>query len=161
LYRCIDCFGSPVQCGHCFHKGHRLLPFHAVEKWNGSSFQELPLLAHQLMRSRLFPSTFTRPTVAYTFELMSHWHLGSLQSKKSTWDYWQAVCQKTKRGAQRQGYHAFLRAGRYWRVLKMQQRAGQALGIDKHLPENRWPGSVVMVCPACPEPEFNLQPTWR
>lgn len=224
LYRCLDCFGSSVKCGQCFHEDHRLLPFHTVEKWNGSSFecwavgqypefrlhlghngspcptvraeldgddqgkhnveltvvhlhgsstvvvtpcrcrgprQELPQFAHQLMRARLFPSTFARPTVAYTFELMSHWHLESLQSKKSTWDYWQAVCQKTKRGAQRQGYHAFLRAGRYWRVLKMRQRAGQSLNIDSHLPPNRWPGSVVVVCPACPEPDFNLQPTWR
>lgn len=59
------------------------------------------------------------------------------------------------------GYHAFMRAGRYWRVLKMVLRSGQAHDIDRHLPANRWPGSVVVVCPACPEPDFNLQRNWK
>lgn len=54
-----------------------------------------------------------------------------------------------------------MRSGRYWRVLKMVIRSGQAHGIDEHLPENRWPGSVVVVCPACPEPGFNLQANWE
>ncbi|EJD44782.1 hypothetical protein AURDEDRAFT_27600, partial [Auricularia subglabra TFB-10046 SS5] len=115
---------------------------------------------HQLMRSRIYPSTFSRPSMAYTFELMNHWHLESLQSKKSTWDYWQAVWQKTKRGVDRKGYNAFVRAGRFWRVLKMVLRSGQSHGIDDLLPKNRWPGSVVVTCPACPEPDFNLQPDW-
>lgn len=58
-------------------------------------------ILRQLLRARLFPGTLTRPTTAYTLELMEHWHLESLQSKKSTWDYWQALCQKTKRGLDR------------------------------------------------------------
>lgn len=40
-------------------------------------------------------------------------------------------------------------------------RSGQAHGVDEHLPKNRWPGSVAVVCPACPEPDFNLQPNWK
>lgn len=58
-------------------------------------------ILRQLMRARLFPGTLTKPTTAYTLELMEHWHLESLQSKKSTWDYWQALCQKTKKGLDR------------------------------------------------------------
>lgn len=62
---------------------------------------------------------------------------------------------------EQKGYKSFLRAGRYWRVLKMTMRSGQAHDIDRHLPANRWPGSLVVVCPACPEPGFNLQPDWK
>lgn len=63
-----------------------------------SEVQDLTL---QLMRARLFPGTLGRPTSAYTMEMMEHWHIESLQSKKSTWDYWQALWQKTKKGVDR------------------------------------------------------------
>jgi len=39
--------------------------------------------------------------------------------------------------------------------------SGQCHGIDEYLPRNRHPGSVTVVCPACPEPEFNLQENWE
>ncbi|KZV77999.1 hypothetical protein EXIGLDRAFT_583392, partial [Exidia glandulosa HHB12029] len=138
---------------------------HVVPCWCRGPRQAKQDMVEQLIRARLFPATLSNPTTAYTIELLEHWHLESLQSKKSTWDYWQALCQKSAKGVDRVRvsgrYTAFLRAGRQWRVLKMLIRSGQAHAIDKHLPTNRWPGSVVVVCPACPEPEFNLQENWE
>lgn len=159
----MDCAGSGICCAACLSSRHALLPFHSVERWNGSHFErawlgsaELGVKIHlghegercptlaadgaaeektsvqmrighlnglhklavipcacrgprqgtesflsQLVRARLFPGTLSRPTTAYTLEMIEHWHMESLQSKKSTWDYWQALCQKTTKGVDR------------------------------------------------------------
>ncbi|EJD33078.1 hypothetical protein AURDEDRAFT_77232 [Auricularia subglabra TFB-10046 SS5] len=224
IFRCTDCFGSPMLCAQCVISTHIRQPLHRVEKWTDTHFSKARLgdlgmklhLGHegkpcptvleqgtkeekegtkmtivhlnghhtlsvveckcrfareeqekpvgQLMGGRLFPGSLLRPHTAYTFELMEHWHLETLQSKKPTWDYWQALCQKTKLWAMikmQKGYNEFLRSSRYWRVLKMLLRSGQSHGIDDLLPKNRWPGNTAVICPACPEPEFNLKEGWE
>ena len=60
-----------------------------------------------------------------------------------------------------EGYENFRRAGRFWRDLTSRRQSGQGQGIDEFLPENRYPGSVAVVCPACPEPGFNLPEDWK
>lgn len=47
-----------------------------------------------------------------------------------------------------------------WRVLMAEKRLGQAHGIDELLP-HRLGGNLVVHCPICPEPHFNVDDGWR
>ena len=38
LYRCMDCFLSPVLCGGCIVASHATNPFHRIQKWNNFYF---------------------------------------------------------------------------------------------------------------------------
>ncbi|EJD32327.1 hypothetical protein AURDEDRAFT_77733 [Auricularia subglabra TFB-10046 SS5] len=161
-FRCNDCFGHPLFCKDCLVSTHARQPLHSIEKWNTFHFEKVRLGE---LGVKLFPGSLLRPQTAFTFEMMEHWHLESLQSKKPTWDYWQAVLDRSTAlvsdEAEQKGYNVFMRVGRYWRVVKQLLRSGQAHGIDEYLPENRWRGNTTVVCPACPEPEFNLQEGWE
>ncbi|KAJ7751515.1 hypothetical protein DFH07DRAFT_774758 [Mycena maculata] len=43
-YRCTDCLGGgELLCGECLVKAHRQLPFHRVERWTGSMFEQKSL----------------------------------------------------------------------------------------------------------------------
>ncbi|KAI0055066.1 hypothetical protein BV25DRAFT_1873220 [Artomyces pyxidatus] len=37
--RCVDCVGSPFVCEGCICAAHQLEPYHRVEKWNGTFFE--------------------------------------------------------------------------------------------------------------------------
>ncbi|KIM64057.1 hypothetical protein SCLCIDRAFT_116023, partial [Scleroderma citrinum Foug A] len=40
-YRCTKCIHWPLLCSSCCWKEHKLRPFHRVEQWNGTFFEEL------------------------------------------------------------------------------------------------------------------------
>ncbi|KAJ2911567.1 hypothetical protein MD484_g8844, partial [Candolleomyces efflorescens] len=46
-----------------------------------------------------------------------------------------------------------------WRVLIATKRSGQAHGIDEFLSHRR-PGNLIVHCPLCPEPYFNVDGDW-
>ena len=51
LYRCQDCFASPVVCHYCCLSDHLRQPFHNIQKWTGlyfasSSLHELGFVLH-------------------------------------------------------------------------------------------------------------------
>lgn len=50
VYRCTECFQSEPSCSACMLRSHCWLPFHHVEKWNGSYFDKTTLdeLGHTL-----------------------------------------------------------------------------------------------------------------
>ncbi|TFK61665.1 hypothetical protein BDN72DRAFT_872706 [Pluteus cervinus] len=116
---------------------------------------------YQLLRAQLFPPTLERPKTVFTFEFLDDFHVHSLTSKKSMYDYLDAVQRKTDAVfpddvADR--YKEAHRADRVWRYLALVRRSGQAHGIDDHLTHRR-PNSLAVRCPACPEPGFNLDQT--
>ena len=43
IYRCLECTGGPLLCRACLCKVHRCLPFHLIERWNGSFFEKQTL----------------------------------------------------------------------------------------------------------------------
>ena len=47
--------------------------------------------ASQLLRAGLFPATLERPESAFTFDLLRQWDLHFLSSKKSAYDYFEAL----------------------------------------------------------------------
>jgi hypothetical protein len=57
---------------------------------------------------------------------------------------------------QQNPYVNFLRIIHIWYYLTMKKRLGQAHGIDQLLP-HRPDGNLVVYCPACPKPGFNIE----
>lgn len=53
---------------------------------------------------------------------------------------------------------AFMIMAREWRHLKMLKRAGR--GHDPVGVQGTQPGSLAVLCPACPRPGINLRPGW-
>jgi hypothetical protein len=49
----------------------------------------------QLIAVRLFPATFKQPRTAFTFTALKQFHIHSLTSKKSAYDYMKALCKLT------------------------------------------------------------------
>ncbi|KAF7365921.1 hypothetical protein MVEN_00467300 [Mycena venus] len=119
-----------------------------------------PIPWEQLVLRRLFPASFKEPKTAFTFTVLKQFHVHSLASKKSAYDYVKGLCQLTNNGdpdSVDDRYEEFVRACRIWRFLVIQRRAGQAPphGIDKHIPHRR-PNCLALRCPACPEIGFNV-----
>ncbi len=143
LYRCMECFGSPVGCSMCILLQHRHHPFHWIQFWNETHFEKRDLssldhvvyLGHfgdrcphtpdsskprpmtiihhngvhrinmswchcpdradevdQLMSASLFPATLDTPKSIFSFEVLREFHVHSLQSKKSAFDYFESLC---------------------------------------------------------------------
>ncbi|KAL4065411.1 hypothetical protein J3A83DRAFT_4100050, partial [Scleroderma citrinum] len=40
IYRCRECSYQPVFCTSCCWAEHKLRPFHRVQQWNGTFFEE-------------------------------------------------------------------------------------------------------------------------
>ncbi|KIK18672.1 hypothetical protein PISMIDRAFT_50410, partial [Pisolithus microcarpus 441] len=41
---CMSCTGVHAWCGPCAVKAHRNLPFHKVQRWNGTHYQATSLM---------------------------------------------------------------------------------------------------------------------
>ena len=50
---------------------------------------------NQLLRAGLFPATHTRPTTAFTFEVLDTFHLLTLQGKISAYDFYHSLAHKS------------------------------------------------------------------
>ncbi|KAK7027953.1 hypothetical protein VNI00_015036 [Paramarasmius palmivorus] len=115
----------------------------------------------KLLRSRIFPCSVQKPQVGVTFETMRQFHVHTLTSKKSAYDYVEALARLTNNAFPQDVkdiYRQFLRAHRVWAALIAQKRAGLAHGMDGFFP-NRRPKSVIVPCFSCPERGFNVDDT--
>ncbi|EPS93353.1 hypothetical protein FOMPIDRAFT_1136340, partial [Fomitopsis schrenkii] len=114
----------------------------------------------QLLRSRLFPATLDRPESVFTFDLLRQWDLHFLTSKKSAYDFFEALYRLTDNTGTRavkNCYRELNIAGRLWQHLTAVKRAGVHHGLS--LP-NR-PTSLTVPCLACPWPGFNMPANWK
>ncbi|KAL0569452.1 hypothetical protein V5O48_012511 [Marasmius crinis-equi] len=112
----------------------------------------------KLLQSRIFPSSVSKPRIGMTFEVMRDFHVHTLTSKKSAYDYVAAIQQKSScalPSETKDVYRQFIRAHRVWSALLAEKRAGLAHSLDKHFP-NRRPDSIVVPCYTCPERNFNV-----
>ncbi|KAF8520555.1 hypothetical protein JB92DRAFT_2786172 [Gautieria morchelliformis] len=120
----------------------------------------------QLMRMGLFLTTVQDPqriSSAFTFASLTDFHIQSLTSKKSAYDYCEALCRHTDRAFSNTvttKYQEFLRVVRMWHHLVALKHSGQVHGIDSVL-SHRTPGTLAVRCPACPEDNFNMPDSWR
>jgi hypothetical protein len=132
----------------------------------------------QLLRFRCFPSTITRPRSAFTFEVLNTFHLLTLQSKVSAYDFYSSLAHKTDNTGilnikvrfapfflieltffDQNRYRQFLTVVRQWRHLKALKRAGR--GHDPTGVGGTQPGQCAVECPACPHPDRNIPDNWN
>ncbi|TEB21039.1 hypothetical protein FA13DRAFT_1834789 [Coprinellus micaceus] len=109
--------------------------------------------AEQLLNARLFPGTFRRPRLAFSFAMLHDFHVHHLTSALPAYDYIAALRHLTdgfffKDAAN--PYDQFRDVFKMWRILEAEMRAGQLHGIDQFFPR-RPPGNLAVMCPACIE----------
>ncbi|KAG6834489.1 hypothetical protein H0H93_009346 [Arthromyces matolae] len=89
---------------------------------------------------------------------MKHFHISTLTSKKSAYDYFaglRCLTNNTFPDEVPDRYRELLQMSRIWNHLTMVRQSGQAHHIDTLLTHRR-PGSLTVRCPACPEVTFNV-----
>jgi hypothetical protein len=146
------------------------------------SFCECPGAAEkdiQLLCASWFPATLTRPCTAFTFDLLDSFHLLTLQSKTSAFDYYMSLEHKTDNTGVdgmhvcyyfflvgslsltfiQHRYEQFLLIMRIWRHLMLLKRAGR--GHDPKGVSATACGECAVECPACPHPDRNLPDGWE
>ncbi|KAI0694816.1 hypothetical protein C8Q76DRAFT_634374 [Earliella scabrosa] len=119
-------------------------------------------LVQQLLRFDLYPATQIEPNTAFTFRLLEHYHIQSLQGKISMFDYYESLERLTDNtGTQKlqNRYKAFMRVVAQWRHLKMLKRGGR--GHDPTGVAGTRPGQLAVQCPACPRPHINIPENWH
>ncbi|KAJ7022257.1 hypothetical protein C8F04DRAFT_1272805 [Mycena alexandri] len=117
----------------------------------------------QLMRAGLYPATGTNPRTAASFSVMRRFHLVSLESKISIYEFYHSLARGTNNtGVEplaKDRYHEFLRMTREWRHLQLLKRSGR--GHDPTGAMGTGPGECALLCPACPHPGKNLPEDWK
>ncbi|KAJ7453814.1 hypothetical protein FB451DRAFT_1342514 [Mycena latifolia] len=111
----------------------------------------------QLLRAQLYPATTTNPRSAATFGVLNRFHLLSFKSKCSVYEFYQSLARETDNMRHKEAkdrYDEFVRMTREWRHIHMLKRAGR--GHDPEGIANTAPGSLALLCPACPHPDKNL-----
>ncbi|KAJ7449748.1 hypothetical protein B0H11DRAFT_1743513, partial [Mycena galericulata] len=112
----------------------------------------------QLMDARLFPCTFAEPKSAITFNALKQFQIHHLEGKGAAFDYCGALRRLSDNSftaSVPDMYENFIRCSRMWSFLTTRKRLGQEHGINKFLPY-RPPGNMMLYCPSCPEPGFNM-----
>ncbi|KAI0702783.1 hypothetical protein C8T65DRAFT_579081 [Cerioporus squamosus] len=116
----------------------------------------------QLLRACWYPATCVDPKTAATFTLLEHFHVLSLQSKVSGWEFYTTLSRRSDNTGTKpvkDRYPAFMTMVREWRHLKLLKRSGR--GHDPGGPAATTPGSCVVECAACPQPGKNLPEGWE
>lgn len=133
----------------------------------------------QLLRSQLYPATLTDPSTFLTLRVLEQFHVLTLQSKITAYDFYMTLQHMTDVTGLKKNYvrgspfavravvtkmnlqdrlKPFLRVVRMWRFLKLLKRAGRG-----HVPDgtkNIPPGNLCLKCPACAKPGYNTPENW-
>ena len=115
----------------------------------------------QLLRFELYPATHYEPHTAFSFRLLEHYHVQSLQGKISMFDYYESLDRFTDNTGTKKlntRYKEFMRVASQWRHLKALKRAGR--GHDPAGVAGTKHGELAVLCPACPRPHVNLPDNW-
>ncbi|RPD55780.1 hypothetical protein L227DRAFT_588422 [Lentinus tigrinus ALCF2SS1-6] len=103
----------------------------------------------QLLRARWYPATSVSPKTAATFRVLETFHLLSVQSKLSAFEFYSMLSRRTDNtnvDTLKDRYPSFLAMVREWRHLKMMKRAGR--GNDPDGIAGTLPGACTVECPA-------------
>ncbi|KAK7059994.1 hypothetical protein R3P38DRAFT_2496266, partial [Favolaschia claudopus] len=111
-----------------------------------------------LLDAQLFPCSFKDPKSAITFECLKMFEMLSMEGKIASFDFvgaWSRITDNSFTETVPDMQENFIRCAHLWGVLTLMKRMGQEHGIDKHFP-HRPAGNLVLYCPSCPEPGFNM-----
>ncbi|KAF9028382.1 hypothetical protein BDZ89DRAFT_1066203, partial [Hymenopellis radicata] len=160
---CFDCFHSHPACPSCFLESHRFCPTHWAHRWNGRCFDKLdqsdlgyiftfshdhgpnrcphgdydhPLdfILTDLNGVHRTKATFCRCAMHGKPEDPTDFHLQTLTSKKSPYDYIEAIRRKTTNAV------PDLRKvpNPYEQFLRVQRRSGQLFEPGFNVPDRYW-----------------------
>ncbi|KJA14195.1 hypothetical protein HYPSUDRAFT_150698 [Hypholoma sublateritium FD-334 SS-4] len=173
----ISCLGYVINLGHGGRPCPDTIPnsdifFHIVDT-NGVHNTKirfcgcLPKLdrASQLLKHQLFPATMSRPTMAFTFRLMDFYNVVHVEGKISAYDFIGSIRRTTDNVFTHNvtdPYPQFRLVSRVWTLLANLKQQGHYHNINEVLtPLGSQRDSLVVACPACPQPMMNMEPTWR
>ncbi|KAF8131200.1 hypothetical protein EV363DRAFT_1165737 [Boletus edulis] len=171
----LKSLGLHVQLGHlpghpchnpdpCFDDDFTVIDttgIHSVSL-NFCNCGHAPSQFQQLLRFAWFPATTLRPRTAATFRVLELFHMLSLESKISGYEFYSSLSRLVNNTGLvdiKNRYETFLRISREWRHLKMLKRMGRA--YDPHGIAATRDGQCAILCPACPHPGKNLPPNFR
>ncbi|TFK59339.1 hypothetical protein BDN72DRAFT_873055 [Pluteus cervinus] len=115
----------------------------------------------QLLRYGWFPATTHQPRTAASLAVLKRFQIHSFESKCSAFEFYQALARlgdNTGIRPVRDRYRAFLVMVREYRHIKMVKRAGR--GHDVTGIAGTKLGECAVLCPACPQPQYNLPDNW-
>ncbi|KAE9384478.1 hypothetical protein BT96DRAFT_790747, partial [Gymnopus androsaceus JB14] len=119
----------------------------------------------QLFEANLFPATVQQPQTAFTFSLLHHWQITMLQSKITAYHYLRSLhclMDNVFTGNVPDPYKQFLFVTCIWPLLEAEKWFGRLHGngmnqlFPRHLKDN-----LMVYCPACLEPDMNMEPGWE
>ncbi|EIN05220.1 hypothetical protein PUNSTDRAFT_75047 [Punctularia strigosozonata HHB-11173 SS5] len=175
-----DCFwpvslrdlGLEVQLGHrqsetCGnpHSAHQSFivfdanGYHSVDVKYCACSTTLPF--EQLLDVGWYPASTQQPRTVFTFSFLDTFHRLTLQGKVSLHDYYLSVIHKTDNAGLNDTtsrHHEATLVTRQWAHLMALKRA--ARGHDPLGIEATPNGALVVVCPACPQPGWNIPDDW-
>ncbi|KAK0220577.1 hypothetical protein IW262DRAFT_1448720 [Armillaria fumosa] len=115
----------------------------------------------QLLRRGWYPASQQVVKTCATFRLLEMFHLLSLVSKTSTYDFYRTL----ERMSDNTGLNtppsrraALMHMLIQWRHLRLLKRGRQAHDVTG--PEGTKPGELAVLCPSCPRPGINLPSDW-
>ena len=133
----------------------------------------------QLIRAKLFPASFKHPETAFTFEVLDHFHIDTLEYKMAAMNFMGKIVQVSNEAfperfqcinqyfpqccmsynLHKDRYRELLRVSREWRDLHNRIRAGAV----HDWPDSLVKGGLALFCPACPQVEINtpLETEWN
>ncbi|KJA19668.1 hypothetical protein HYPSUDRAFT_204406 [Hypholoma sublateritium FD-334 SS-4] len=103
--------------------------------------------------------------MAFTFQLLEQFNLLHVEAKISAYDYIGYIRRLSDNAFTHQvtdPYSQFRLVSRVWDLLTSTKRQGHYHDLNKLLvPLGRQPDSLVVSCPACPDPLINMDAKWR
>ncbi|KAI6113860.1 hypothetical protein EDD16DRAFT_1521058 [Pisolithus croceorrhizus] len=110
----------------------------------------------QLFHTKLYPSTFERPSTAFTFLVLDDFLRDNVECGTSGINYYSKLCQVTSSVFPHliaDQYQELLQVAQQWHLLKLLKWSG--FQDDKN---GSTKGDLALFCAACPQPRINLSP---
>ncbi|KAI0037558.1 hypothetical protein FA95DRAFT_1506816, partial [Auriscalpium vulgare] len=112
----------------------------------------------QLANAGLWPASYKNPRTVSTFHAVREYNQFSLQAKVNVMDYNRVKLRMTNnafRDDVPDRYRQLLTSHRQFMFLQTLKQFGAGVQ-DRYAP-----GSLVVLCPACPQPGKNMDPSWK
>ncbi|KAI6032725.1 hypothetical protein F5J12DRAFT_779172 [Pisolithus orientalis] len=165
IFQYIECAHWLVFCTMCCWAEHKHWPFHRVEQWNGTFFEESSLQLYcrcpgaedshiQLMWAGMFPATTKATRTAFTFQVLNDFVQDNVECGTSVMNFYSKLHHITSNAFPHlvpDRYRELLRVARMWQLLKLLKWQGSHTSA-----EDASPGELVLFCPACPQPGINI-----
>ncbi|KAI6163966.1 hypothetical protein EDD17DRAFT_1506860 [Pisolithus thermaeus] len=111
-----------------------------------------------LLHQRLFPASTSKPKTAFTFDVLDHFLIDTLDCKTSAMSFYQKLKRFTNNAfPERDRYRELTRVSQLWRDLKHRKWFGFGHDAEKDPGD----GGLALFCPACPQSGLNLPADWK